>query len=173
MEGTRLYLVHACRCCLVTERKQIEGRKLERMCPYILFIYFFLLFLFLLLDLPSSKIPIQATRTLCLIHTHTHSCNHATPLRFTLRLSHLHTAKTLLLISSQDGCCPPVRKTSQKGGQGEARGEDGLRRKSRHREEKIVCKKTKQNKTPRLLPQHLLLCKTFVCKSVFYFYSPV
>lgn len=35
--GTRLYLVHACRCCLVTERKQIEGRELESTSPFIFF----------------------------------------------------------------------------------------------------------------------------------------
>ena len=54
--GTKLYLVHACRCCLVTKRKQIEARELESKSPFI----FYSLFLSPLLALPSSKIRTQA-----------------------------------------------------------------------------------------------------------------
>lgn len=57
-EGTRFYLVHACRCCLVTERKQIESRKQESTSP------------FLFLALRSFTIQAQAahkhTTSLCL-----------------------------------------------------------------------------------------------------------
>lgn len=80
--GTRLYLVHACRCCLVTERKQIERRELESTSPFI----FLALFLFLLLALAFSKVPTQArarkqrhtlSLCVCLPPSHTYINTHS------------------------------------------------------------------------------------------------
>lgn len=60
-------------------------------------------------------------------HAHTHKQRHSLCvfLPQTPSLTHTHTqiAKALSLISSQDGCCPPVRKKTRKGGRGEAGGE--------------------------------------------------
>lgn len=102
--------MHACRCCLVTERKQIEGRKLESTSSFI-----FLLARFLFLALTSAKIPVQA------VHTQTHRVSLCHPPHLPAPLARLHSVRAPSLISSQGGCCPPVRKTPREGGQAEGR----------------------------------------------------
>lgn len=120
--GTRLYLVHACRCCLVTERKQIERRELESTSPFI----FLALFLFLLLALAFSKVPTQARARK---QRHTLSLCVSSPLTHIHK--HTQSVKAVSLISSQGGWRPPVRKTVRKRGQGEAEGERCIRQEER------------------------------------------
>lgn len=77
--GTRLYLVHACRCCLVTGRKQIEGRELESTSPFI----FLARSLFCSWPYTLPKIPTQA-------RTH-HTNKDTLSVSFSLRRCHTHT----------------------------------------------------------------------------------
>lgn len=100
---TQLYLVHACWCCLVTQRKQIPLSFLRR--------------LLLLLGLkPLPEKPLTRARP-----------HKDISVRLVSFLNSRHTKPALLnpydcLISSQGGYSPPFRKMTRKGGHGEAGG---------------------------------------------------
>lgn len=99
MVAARLYLVHACRCCLVTGRKQIEGRELER-----------------------AQLPLSFHRSsFCSwpsphpkpnTDTHTHKDTLSAFLSLDCH-THTHITKALSLISSPDGCSPPVTEEDE------------------------------------------------------------